>query len=105
MVNKNTETESREGAKRPVERLVMQCCANCAEWQGSTDSKEKAECIERDKFTYSNNTCFSFQPDLTRFCGICGAIAIESNNSAMECTANDGHGASQWDYEWHDYSA
>ena len=104
-MNETGEIEASTKVVSPVDALVMQKCSNCAEWQGAiTADTEKGDCLERDKLTYGSNTCSSFNPDPSRFCAICGAIAEEAEHSAMNCTKNDNHGASQWDYEWHDFS-
>ena len=105
MTYETKEVEASADEAAPVDGLVMRNCSNCVEWQAVGKVDEKAECVERDRFTYGNNTCVSFKYDPSRFCTICGSVAAEGEHSSMNCTKNESHVASQWDYEWQDYSA
>lgn len=103
------ETDSATDPQGQVQVLVMQICANCADWESTDEKNAVGDCLVHDGVRPSDypsdHSCPSFSPDPSRFCGICGAPAIEAEHSAMECTASEAHGASQWDYSWHDFSA
>ena len=82
----------------------MKKCSDCSEWQEAGTESVSGDCLEHDKMTNQSDSCASFSPDPTRYCAICGAKAIEAEHSSMECSKSDSHGASQWDYEWHDFA-
>ena len=81
-------------------------CKNCADWEAiSGVSFGFGECINDNVIMPSTETCDEFNADQFKFCGVCNHIAKEGEHSSMECTNNDDHGATQWDYQWHDFSA
>jgi len=84
--------------------VAEKICLNCAEWGGDKGS-DKGDCYENDSITHGHDTCHDFSIDGSRFCTICNSTAKEADHSSMTCTKNSSHVASQWDYEWVDFSA
>lgn len=79
-------------------------CVNCAEWQGFDGGTLPRECAESGELTRHGDSCNKFRYDPSRFCAICGGVSLETEHSGMVCANNDAHFASQWDYEWHDFT-